>query len=191
MFRYFHRSLNPKKLVATGFSSVPRDSTLAAMIRKDALPTTPSVPGLRELREDDVPQVATLLRTYLSRFDLAPNWTDEEVRHTFLSGEGKVTWTYVVENPSTHRITDFFSFYSLPSTALRTDPPSVLKAGYLFYYATTECPACAHLALPSGASEPGQVKKWDQESFTERARLGKRLVELMKAALILAKKVRG
>jgi glycylpeptide N-tetradecanoyltransferase len=159
------------------------------MIRRDAVPSSPSLSGLRELREADVPEVAALLRAYLGRFDLAPNWTDEEVRHTFWSVQGKVTWTYVVEDPATHRITDFFSFYSLPSTALRTNPPSTLNAAYLFYYATTACPACAHLARPGGTSEPGEAKSWEQESHTEKVRLGKRLVELMGDALTMAKKV--
>jgi len=36
--RYFHRSLNPKKLVETGFSHIGRNSTLASMIKLYKLP---------------------------------------------------------------------------------------------------------------------------------------------------------
>lgn len=36
--RYFHRSLNPKKLVETGFSHVGRNNTLARMIQNLKLP---------------------------------------------------------------------------------------------------------------------------------------------------------
>ena len=36
--RYFHRSLNPKKLIETGFSYLPRGSTMASMIKNYRLP---------------------------------------------------------------------------------------------------------------------------------------------------------
>lgn len=55
----------------------------------------------------DVPQVASLLRRYMTRFDVVQTFgKDEEVEHWFLSGQGRevdgkrveqVTWAYVVE----------------------------------------------------------------------------------------------
>lgn len=39
------------------------------------------------------------------------------------------------QDPHTHRITDFFSFYSLPSTVIGNQKYPVLEAAYLYYYA--------------------------------------------------------
>ena len=68
--------------------------------------------------------------------------------------EKQVTFSYVVEvriftllylyadsyflfqNPDTGKITDFFSFYSLPSTVIGNTSHPILQAAYLYYYAT-------------------------------------------------------
>ena len=109
--RYFHRSLNIPKLIETKFSYVPRNMTLARMIRVNKLEPKTSLPGLREMEEKDLTDVADLFRRYMQRFDMAPIMTLEEARHNFLSGKGtgklgsagkgrrtgQVTWSYVVE----------------------------------------------------------------------------------------------
>ncbi|KII88343.1 hypothetical protein PLICRDRAFT_175942 [Plicaturopsis crispa FD-325 SS-3] len=168
--RYYHRSLNIPKLVDVRFTYVPRNMTQARMIRLNKLPEKPvletSGQGLREMEERDVVQVAELFTRYMKRFDMAPIMTIEEVRHNFLSGRGvdteprdqegrrakQVVWTYVVENPTTHKITDFFSFYSLPSTIIKHPKHSLLEAAYLFYYATD-------VAFQEGAEEDGRLKQ--------------------------------
>lgn len=107
-FRYYHRTLNPKKLVATGFTSLPRHQTMSSMIKATAVPSELSIPGLREMRDDDVQQVSSLIRNYMSRYDISPLFSVDEVRHNFISGmgegditngrrKGQVTWSYVVE----------------------------------------------------------------------------------------------
>lgn len=95
------------KLVDVRFTYVPRNMTLARMIRQYKLPATPRLAGLREMEDKDVPQVAELFKKYLTRYDMAPVWNDEELQHQLLSGRGEgevkngrkdkqVTWTYVV-----------------------------------------------------------------------------------------------
>lgn len=66
------------------------------------------------MQEQDVAQVGVLLRRYLERFQVAPVYDDDEIRHWLLSGAGdaskkgqdgegikgnakQVTWCYVVE----------------------------------------------------------------------------------------------
>jgi glycylpeptide N-tetradecanoyltransferase len=83
--------------------------TVARLVKQTAMPAHPRIPGWREMVVADIPQVARLLRRYLSRFDVAPTFIDEaEVQHWFLSGLGKgdpingrrdeqVVWAYVVE----------------------------------------------------------------------------------------------
>ncbi|KAI0293101.1 N-myristoyl transferase [Russula brevipes] len=139
--RYFHRTLNVPKLVDSKFTYVPRNMTVARMSRQFKVPSTPALSraGLREMEERDVSAVAELYGRYMERFEMVPLLEEDDVRHQFLSGRGKgeiqvstgrrsgqVVWTYVVENPESHAITDFFSFYTLPSTI----------AAYLYYYAS-------------------------------------------------------
>jgi len=78
------------------------------MIRLNKVPEKPSL-ALREMEVKDVPQVTKLYSKYMNRFDMAPDMTEEEIKHTFLSGRGvgehsikgrrngQVIWSYVVE----------------------------------------------------------------------------------------------
>lgn len=176
--RYYHRSLNIPKLVDVKFTYVPRNMTLARMIRVYKTDTTPHLPGLREMEEKDIPQVADLFAQYMQRFNMAPIMTVGEIRHLFLSGRGdvekpcekyrrpkQVLWAYVVEDPKEHRITDFFSFYSLPSTIINHPRHNLLEAAYLFYYAS-------NVAFEPGVDESNKLKT--------------RLVDLIGDALIIA-----
>lgn len=109
--QYHHRLLNIPKLVETHFCYVPRNMTLARMIRVNKVPEKTSLPGLREMQDKDVVEVTALFERYMERFDLAPMFTVEEARHQFLSGcgqgelesgglgrrERQVTWSYVAE----------------------------------------------------------------------------------------------
>lgn len=139
--RYYHRTLRARKLVEIGFSAVPHGMTMAQHEARYALPSTTSVRGLRPIRPADVPAVARLLRRYMARFDMAPRFTDAEVQHMFIRAPPQmedtqpVIWAYVVEQPD-GRISDFFSFYNLPSSVLGNDKHDTLAAAYLFYYAS-------------------------------------------------------
>ncbi|PCH37827.1 N-myristoyl transferase [Wolfiporia cocos MD-104 SS10] len=180
--RYYHRCLNIKKLVDVHFTMVPPTMTLARMIRLHKLPESPRLlsHGLREMEARDVPQVAELYSKYTSRFGMSHIMSKEEISHIFLSGGGEgprttsswktprerqVVWTYVVENPRTKKVTDLVSFYSLPSTVMNSDKHNLLKAAYLFYYATD-------VAFAEKAEEDGHLKK--------------RLMELIGDCLIIA-----
>jgi len=80
------------------------------------------------------------LKRYLAKFDMAPVFTREEVDHWLLHKKGapgsQVIWSYVVEDPSTKTVTDFFSFYELESSVIGHQKHSNVRAAYLFYYAT-------------------------------------------------------
>jgi len=178
--RYYHRTLNVPKLVDAKFTYVPRNMTIARMVRQFKPPSTLALSrsGLREMEDRDVPAVTELFRRYMARFDMVPLLEEEDVRHQFLSGHGKgekeattgrrqgqVVWTYVVENPESHAITDFFSFYTLPSTVVSNPRHSLVEAAYLYYYATD-------IAFVENAEEHGLLKR--------------RLTELIGDAIVLA-----
>ncbi|EPY50486.1 N-myristoyltransferase 1 [Schizosaccharomyces cryophilus OY26] len=172
--RYMHRSLNWKKLYEIGFAPLPFGSSPTKEMAKYHLPSETATPGLRPMEKRDVTQVQSLLSRYLERFELAHYFNETEVQHWFLGNDevskGPVIWSYVVEDPKTKRITDFFSFYSLPSSVLGNPKYSDIKAAYLYYYASD--------------SYPKDTSKASSDKFVERCKL------LIKDSLILANRLR-
>ena len=167
--RYYHRPLDWLKLYEVGFSPLPHGSTKARQITKNHLPSVTSTPGLRPMQAKDVDAVHDLLERYEQRFDLNQAFGKEEINHWLVHKENpdkeQVVWSYVVEDPQTHKITDFFSFYNLESTVIQHPKHDNVRAAYLYYYAT-------------------------ETAFTnDMDALKERLLMLMNDALILAKKV--
>ena len=167
--RYYHRPLDWLKLYEVGFSPLPHGSTKARQITKNHLPSNTSTPGLRPMELKDVDAVQDLLERYLRRFDMNQAFTKDEVKHWLVHRDNdeqeQVVWSYVVEDPKTHKITDFFSFYSLASTVIQHPKHKDVCAAYLYYYAT-------------------------ETAFQDDMKILKdRLQMLMNDALILAKKV--
>ncbi|KAK4227311.1 acyl-CoA N-acyltransferase [Podospora fimiseda] len=167
--RYYHRALDWTKLYEVGFSPCPSNSTPVFQARKYKLPDVTSTKGLREMEVKDLDAIKELNDEYLKRFDLTPVWTKEEYDHWLIHKDSnspeRVIWAYVVEN-SEGKITDFFSFYCLESSAIKSTKHKSVRAAYLFYYASD-------IAL----KDP-----------TNRLDLKTRLNALMADALILAKK---
>jgi glycylpeptide N-tetradecanoyltransferase len=127
--KYYHRTLNVPKLVDAKFTYVPRNMTIARMIRQFKPPSTLTLSrsGLREMEERDVSAVAELYRRYMDRFDIVPLLEEDDVRHQFLSGRGRgeketstgrrpgqVVWTYVVEASCLHHVSRLSPAASLP-----------------------------------------------------------------------------
>jgi glycylpeptide N-tetradecanoyltransferase len=81
-----------------------------------------------------VPQVKALLDNYLAKFPLAPILSEEDIKHWLLPIPN-VIYSYVVKDKESGEITDFISFYSLPSTVVGNAKHTHLYAAYLFYYA--------------------------------------------------------
>ncbi|RRT66644.1 hypothetical protein B296_00010957 [Ensete ventricosum] len=137
--RYWHRSLNPKKLIDVGFSRLGARMTMSRTIRLYKLPEATATPGFRKMELRDVPAVTQLLREYLSLFIVAPDFAETDVEHCLLPLENVVD-SYVVESPDTHEVTDFCSFYTLPSSILNNQNYSVLKAAYSYYNVAAKTP---------------------------------------------------
>eukprot|EP00029_Vermamoeba_vermiformis_P008662 TRINITY_DN4115_c0_g1_i2.p1 TRINITY_DN4115_c0_g1~~TRINITY_DN4115_c0_g1_i2.p1 ORF type:complete len:401 (-),score=180.50 TRINITY_DN4115_c0_g1_i2:9-1211(-) len=131
--RYYHRSLNPKKLIDVGFSYLKKNMTMQMTIRSNKLPDLPLLPGLRPMRAEDMEQVHALLVEHLAKFKLVIEFTLEETRHWLLCAEPDVVESYVVEDPETKQVTDFFSFYNLPSSIIGNAKHNTLRAAYAFY----------------------------------------------------------
>lgn len=167
--RYYHRSLDWLKLYDVGFSPLPHGSTKARQVTKNHLPSETATPGLRPMESKDIDAVYDLLERYMQRFDMNQAFTREEIDHWLVHknqpGKGQVVWSYVAEDPETHKITDFVSFYNLESTVIDNPKHDAVHAAYLYYYATE-----------TAFSD-------DKKAFKERLQL------LMNDALICAKNV--
>lgn len=136
--RYYHRSLNPKKLIDVGFSHLGPRMTMARTIKLYKVPDAAQLSGMRPMEPKDVPRVAELVTGYLKKFPLHPEFSAEELGHWMLPREG-VIYSFVRESRS-GEVTDVCSFYSLPSTILGSDKYNLLKAAYSYWNVATTVP---------------------------------------------------
>jgi glycylpeptide N-tetradecanoyltransferase len=74
----------------------------------------------------------------LKKFDLSPTFNEEEFKHWFVPRDNVVDSFVVEQNDGT--ITDFCSFYHLPSTIMHNPQYKTLKAAYSFYNVATKTP---------------------------------------------------
>lgn len=138
--RYWHRSLNVRKLVEVGFTCLPPRQTLARAVKLHRLPAAPATPGLTVMVEADVPGVAALLNARARAHRLAPVFTEQEVAHYMLPRAG-VVHTHVARNGSKGAVSDVASFYTLPSTVVRrTGGHDTLVAAFQWYTVATSVP---------------------------------------------------
>ena len=75
-----------------------------------------------------------MLNKYLEKFKVRAEFTKKECQHWFVRRPGIIE-SFVVENNG--KITDFFSFYSLPSSILKHEKYKKLNAAYSYYYFNT------------------------------------------------------
>ncbi|KAJ2594850.1 glycylpeptide N-tetradecanoyltransferase [Coemansia sp. RSA 1722] len=205
--RYFHRTLNPRKLMDTGFSQKLEGPQLAKLLSIMRLPTDTSMSGIRPMRKGDVGQVRKLLNRYLkTRTEVLPVFsTDAEIAHWFLPREG-VIWTYVVDDPEhPGKLTDFVSFYSLPSSVLKSSSRAqaraakkplgnapvrkqhtTVNAAYLFYYGTKTEYDEVKLSDEEKIACGGKKKEKLLVKEKETALIKQRLCSLVGDALVLA-----
>ncbi len=143
--KYYHRSLNPKKLIDVNFSVLQPRMTMARTKRLYAVPETPKLPFVpMELRH--CKSVHKLLSNYLKKFKVHIEMNIDEVAHCFL-GREDVVYSYVIENrENPDNATDLCSFYNLPSLIIGNTEYSHVKAAYSFYNIATTVPFCDIIA---------------------------------------------
>ena len=65
--KYWHRTINPKKLISVNFSRLAPRMTMQRTIKLYKLPAEPTISGLRPLEPKDVPSARALLNNYLTQ----------------------------------------------------------------------------------------------------------------------------
>lgn len=135
--RYWHRSLNPKKLVEVQFSHLTQRMTMARAKKLYQLPNETKQANFRPLVESDLPRLSVILKEYLSRFKLCPVFSLEEMAHWFLP-RANIVSSYIVDEPAKGGIIGFCSYYTLPSTVMNHPQYKSIKAAYSFYNVPSE-----------------------------------------------------
>lgn len=113
--------------------------TMQRTVKLYRLPEAPRTPGFRAITDRDMPAAHQLLAAYLKTFLLTPVFDEAEFRHWF-SPQSGIICAYVVECPTTKRITDLVSYYTLPSTVMHHAVHKCVKAAYSFYNVSTKTP---------------------------------------------------
>lgn len=182
--RYFHRSLNPEKLIDIGFSRLPDnftrfDKPMEAFKRSIALEAANRV-TLRKMTEEDLPAVMELLKKQLHNSSaVSPDFDMEELKHWMITNpKDQIVFAYVKEDPKSKMVTDFVSFYHVSSQVLQNPRHNTLKAAYCYYYANTTVDLvklfneALHLAKDLGFDVFNALNIMENEKFIEPLRFG-------------------
>lgn len=175
--RYYHRSLNPKKLVRVGFSRLNPRLTMARMQKLYKVADDTKHP-LIPMTVDHVDGVHKLLDSYLqSKFSLHVNFKKEDVSHWLLPRPSVIDTYVIVDKEDTSKVTDMVSFYHLPSSILGKD--ETLHAAYSYYNIATSIDLlelmkdALILANAKGADVFNALNLMENESFLEELKFGK------------------
>jgi len=110
---YWHRFLNVKRLVKTGFYQTNRLREKYFEIRGNS--------QFRRMTQRDVPKVTKVLKKYFESFKVAPHIDKEWVKH----------WMLPIHSYVNDETDDFISFYEIPYD--RVDGRDTVKQVYSFY----------------------------------------------------------
>lgn len=132
--QYWHRFLNPNKLITAGFMNSHINADQAEIVY--SVPKVRSLARLRPLHTKDVPPLTVLLNDDLRERVIHPIFTEEDVEHYFMP-RLDVVESYVIEASDGH-ITDFMSFYRLDSKILGNTSYDSLKAAFMYHSVNTQ-----------------------------------------------------
>ena len=102
-----------------------------------ALPKDYNLPHgaiLRPAEAKDMKSVRKLVQNYISKYKMFTDYTKKDFAHYFVRREGIIE-SFVIETKG--QVTDFFSFYNLPSTVLQNKRYNQIKAAYSYYFVNT------------------------------------------------------
>ena len=126
------------------------------------------------MEEKDVDSVQELLNNYLAKFQLKVIFSKDEIAHWMLP-RANVIDSFVVESAE-GKVTDFLSFYHLPSSILHH--ADTLYAAYSFYNVATSVPLveltkdALILAKHHGSDVFNCLNIMDNEQFLDALKFG-------------------
>jgi len=121
--------------------------------------------------------VTPLLNEYLSKFKLRIHFTDDEAGHWLVPRPGVVD-AFVVDDPTTHKITGLISFFHINNKVLKDNKHDEIRVAYSYYNVPGEHGMEALmrdaliLAKNNGADVMNALKLMDNEEIFEKLRFG-------------------
>lgn len=181
--RYYHRTLDAKKLIEVGFTRLPPRMTMARMQKNYKLPVSTSLTTLRPMTPKDVPGAHKLVMKYLEKFKLSVVFSEEEFAHWLLPRKGVVSSFVNVRtkgegDTEEEEITDFCSYYHLHSSVLGHPTHTTLYAAYSFYNVATSVDLtelmrdCLILAKNEGHDVFNALNLMENERFLSDLKFG-------------------
>jgi glycylpeptide N-tetradecanoyltransferase len=135
--RYYHRSINFKKLCDIKFTAVAPRMTMSRSVKLYELPNDDQTitPGIKPLTKSLCQSACALLNKYLQEHTkLHPVYSVEDFTHWFMPREGVIETYVVVDDVDAEKVTDLVSFYHLPSSVIGNEKHSFLNAAYSYYF---------------------------------------------------------
>jgi len=177
--RYYHRTLDAKKLVEIGFTRLHPRMTMARMQKLYKLPARTELAGLRPMTKEDVPAAHELVVKYLEKFKLSVVFSEEEFEHWLLPRKGVVS-SFVNTRKEGERevVTDFCSYYHLHSSVLGNPKHTTLHAAYSFYNVATTVDLtelmrdCLILAKNEGHDVFNALNLMENDRFLDELKFG-------------------
>mmetsp|Transcript_45593 Transcript_45593/g.33337 ORF Transcript_45593/g.33337 Transcript_45593/m.33337 type:complete len:184 (+) Transcript_45593:849-1400(+) len=113
---------------------------MARYVKMHKLPKVEQVAvkgNVRALEAKDLQEVWVLMNKFMMKFKVKFMYSKKELGHLLLQREN-VIHSFVVEDPASKKVTDFFSFYILPFQVLsKNNPHQKIITAYSFYNATS------------------------------------------------------
>ena len=131
---YYHRPLNVPKLVDIDFMTKPPKISIQGYSKLFKTIEKPTI-NIRPIKETDFIIACHMLNDYHKKFNISILFEQEEFNHHFLFRKNVIE-SYVVETNGI--ISDFISFFFIPSKLLSNQKYSEITRGYLYYYFNTK-----------------------------------------------------
>jgi glycylpeptide N-tetradecanoyltransferase len=126
----WHRPLNVKKLIDTGFLTLSKTQTLSILTKLMSCPVKVATSGWKKFEICDAEHVLNLFNTS-KKFKLSRKFENsEEIINTFLYKENVVS-SFVIKNNGI--VTDFASFYQIDNHVKNNSKHDTLKMVYCYY----------------------------------------------------------
>jgi glycylpeptide N-tetradecanoyltransferase len=131
---YYHRPLNVPKLVDIDFMTKPPKISIQGYSRLFKIIEKPTI-NIRPIKETDFIIACQMLNEYHKKFNISILFEQEDFNHHFLFRKNVIE-SYVVETNGI--ISDFISFFFIPSKLLTNKKYSEITRGFLYYYFNTK-----------------------------------------------------
>lgn len=130
--KYFHRPINIKKLVETGFTILQGKLTIKEVKKTHKIDEVIQIKNFVKIEKRHIDQSFELFHQYMNKYNYHPIFSKEEFEHIFLNN--KFVVCYVIEDDKGN-VMDFASYYVSQSKILkRNEKYKFINKANLFYY---------------------------------------------------------